>query len=89
MRTTVVIAILISALALGGGYIFYSLYFAPGVTFRDCPDCPQLVVVGGATFLMGSPVSEPDRGEDEGPQHTVTLHRFADRSTTRSSPSAG
>ncbi len=36
-----------------------------GLPFRDCPSCPELAVVPAGSFLMGSPASEPGRGEDE------------------------
>ena len=45
----------------------------PGETFRDCPTCPQMVVVPAGSFLMGSPADEEDRNADEGPQHHVTI----------------
>ena len=45
----------------------------PGDTFKDCPDCPEMVVVPAGRFTMGSPKSEKDRGKDEGPQHEVTI----------------
>ena len=47
----------------------------PGETFRDCPVCPELVVVPAGTFLMGSPSYEAGRDEDEGPVHQVTIGR--------------
>src|SRR5215510_11945817 len=28
---------------------------APGSVFRDCPDCPEMVVVPAGSFMMGSP----------------------------------
>jgi formylglycine-generating enzyme required for sulfatase activity len=40
---------------------------------RDCPACPELVVVPAGEFLMGSPDSEKGRGSNEGPQHKVTF----------------
>jgi formylglycine-generating enzyme required for sulfatase activity len=46
-----------------------------GAAFRDCPDCPQMVVLPPGSFLMGSPPSDPHRephGEEE-PQHRVTI----------------
>ena len=45
----------------------------PGRVFRDCPECPELVVVPAGSFTMGSPRSEEDRDDDEGPQHHVTI----------------
>ena len=44
-----------------------------GQPFRDCLACPELVVVPAGSFLMGSPVSETRRDDDEGPQHRVTI----------------
>ena len=44
-----------------------------GRVFRDCPECPEMVVVPAGEFLMGSPDSEKGRGKDEGPQHKVTF----------------
>lgn len=32
-----------------------------GQRFRDCPTCPEMVVVPAGTFIMGSPESEDDR----------------------------
>jgi len=34
---------------------------APGTVFKDCPECPEMVVLPGGSFLMGSP---PDPGPD-------------------------
>lgn len=45
-----------------------------GESFRDCPDCPEMVVVPAGEFTMGSAQDEPGRGPHEGPQHRV---RFA------------
>ena len=47
----------------------------PGDTFRDCPGCPEMVVVPAGSFLMGSPESEEGRWDDEGPVHEVTIAR--------------
>jgi formylglycine-generating enzyme required for sulfatase activity/serine/threonine protein kinase len=38
---------------------------------------PIMVVIPAGRFLMGSPVSEAGRSADEGPQHWVTVERFA------------
>ena len=45
----------------------------PGATFRDCPTCPQMVVVPAGSYQMGSPSYEAGRDEDEGPVHRVTI----------------
>ncbi len=47
----------------------------PGETFRDCPDCPEMVVIPAGNFMMGSPASEAGRDADEGPRHRVTIPR--------------
>ena len=36
----------------------------------------EMVAIPGGQFVMGSPESEHDRGEDESPQHPVTLQPF-------------
>ena len=50
---------------------------APSRTFRDCPACPEMVVVPAGSFMMGSPESEIGRGSNEGPQRKVTTPSFA------------
>jgi formylglycine-generating enzyme required for sulfatase activity len=51
--------------------------FTPGngktESFRDCPDCPEMVVAPDGKFTMGSPDNEKDRSSDEGPPHKVTI----------------
>ncbi len=60
---------------------------APGSIFRDCPDCPEMVVLPAGTFNMGSSPAEkswavthgatPDSVSDESPQHSASLRSFA------------
>ena len=45
----------------------------PGRVFRDCPECPEMVVVPEGSFTMGSPISERFRSHDESPQHRITI----------------
>jgi formylglycine-generating enzyme required for sulfatase activity len=43
--------------------------------FKDCTNCPEMVVVPAGSFEMGSPTSEPGHSAEEGPQHLVTIAR--------------
>ncbi len=36
----------------------------------------EMTPIPGGKFLMGSPANEPKRGDDEGPQHEVTIQPF-------------
>ena len=47
----------------------------PGTVFRDCPACPEMVVVPVGSFTMGSPPNEQYRQNNEGPPHRVTITR--------------
>ncbi len=50
----------------------------PGEAFRDCSECPELVVVPPGEFLMGSSKDDIDNGlgaTNEGPQHRVFIKR--------------
>ena len=39
----------------------------PKDTFKECANCPEMMVVPAGSFTMGSPTSEPGRSADEGP----------------------
>ena len=71
MRFLLAIVILICGLtpALSQEQIDYK----PGDKFKDCDDCPEMVVVPPGEFMMGSPKSEKGRSFDEGPRHKVTI----------------
>ena len=48
----------------------------PGKVFRDCRGvCPEMVVVGPGSYLMGSPADDTHQGKDgeEQPQHRVNI----------------
>jgi len=59
----------------------------PGTVFRDCPDCPEMVVVPAGKFTMGSSAEEKSWAAshggnlasvaDESPQHVVSLRSYA------------
>ena len=50
---------------------------SPGMSFQQCADCPELIVVPSGSFTMGSPDKEKGRHptEIEGPQHKVRIPR--------------
>lgn len=41
--------------------------------FRDCRECPEMVVVPPGAFTMGSPASESGRTDAEGPAHSASF----------------
>jgi Sulfatase-modifying factor enzyme 1/TIR domain len=48
----------------------------PQASFRECAkDCPEMIVIPAGEFTMGSPATEKDRTDDEGPQHEVSIAR--------------
>ena len=48
-----------------------------GDKFRDCVECPEMVVVPAGTFRMGEPKSEEESGDSERPVHSVSVPSFA------------
>ena len=46
----------------------------PGTVFRDCDECPEMVMIPAGTFRMGC-VSGRDCYDDEQPVHAVTISR--------------
>lgn len=54
-----------------------SIALRPGETFRDCPNCPEMVVLPAGSFNMGSPDQESGRRGDTGPQRQVSIRAFA------------
>jgi formylglycine-generating enzyme required for sulfatase activity len=50
-----------------------SLTLRPGKTFRDCPECPTMIVVPAGSFWQGSDEHQPDTLKMETPRHMVTI----------------
>jgi formylglycine-generating enzyme required for sulfatase activity len=46
-----------------------------GESFRDCEQCPEMVVIPAGKVLMGSPEREVGRSPTEGPQQEVAFAR--------------
>ncbi|WP_316158316.1 MULTISPECIES: SUMF1/EgtB/PvdO family nonheme iron enzyme [unclassified Bradyrhizobium] len=42
-------------------------------SFKECDTCPEMVVVPAGSLLMGAPIGELSRMENEGPLHKVTF----------------
>jgi formylglycine-generating enzyme required for sulfatase activity len=66
----------------------YSKRYRPGDGFRDCPDCPEMVVMPKGTFMMGAPSAEREwyikqggkktRADGGTPRHSVNIsYEFA------------
>lgn len=54
--------------------------FKVGSVFKDCEDCPEMVVIPAGTFWMGSkanPIAATQPSHDEQPQHAVSIRSFA------------
>ena len=51
--------------------------YEPLSSFRDCGDCPEMVVIPSGAFFMGSRSSEPDSQASERPRHRVNVDAFA------------
>lgn len=80
MRGTLTLAIL-AIIVVGKTtqtYAEESLDLTAGAILRDCPDCPEMVVIPRGSFEMGSDHMEPMRDNEsrpEGPIRTVTIEK--------------
>src|SRR5690606_13103215 len=55
--------------------------WTPGQTFKECRNCPEMIVLPAGTFMMGSPPDDPMRRDNE-VQHEITFERPFAMSTT-------
>ncbi|MBM3568173.1 MAG: formylglycine-generating enzyme family protein [Alphaproteobacteria bacterium] len=65
----IVVAALLAAIAASA--------LAQPMAFRDCPECPEMVMLPGGRFAMGSAESEPEHKAWEGPRREVFVTAFA------------
>lgn len=58
----------------------------PGAVFKDCGECPEMVVIPAGSFMMGSPAADPFqnysetdayKNKSQEPQHLVNIKSFA------------
>ncbi|MEN8168328.1 MAG: SUMF1/EgtB/PvdO family nonheme iron enzyme [Pseudomonadota bacterium] len=47
--------------------------FKSGETFKDCATCPEMVMIPAGAFMQGSPPTESEREQNEGPQRHVRI----------------
>jgi len=45
----------------------------PGDIIKDCPVCPEMVVIPPGTFFMGAAKTDPERRKEEGPRHQARI----------------
>ena len=60
--------------------IFAAFLATPALSqerFRDCESCPEMAVIPGGDFVMGSPKGEWGRSVNEGPPRSVRIAPFA------------
>ena len=75
MRPEATFALLAMALAASPAGARDPLPATAGAQFRECRNCPQMVVIPSGSFIMGSPETEQGRFKKEGPEHRVTIAR--------------
>ena len=73
IRTVVGLVLGAMLAACGGDVSTPATAQTRGETFRDCPECPEMVVVPAGSYQMGSPEDEEGRRDNEGPVHEVTF----------------
>jgi formylglycine-generating enzyme required for sulfatase activity len=80
IRLTFVCIAVLAALLVNTDGRAQTVSLSPGSIFRDCPDCPEIVVIPAGTFTMGSTPEEtkaanlrPDISPREWPARTVTI----------------
>ncbi|WP_157113650.1 formylglycine-generating enzyme family protein [Bradyrhizobium embrapense] len=56
----------------------------PGQTFRDCSDCPEMMVIPAGSFLMGS--SDEEAARDAGAALPSSARKYAERSIAYEHP---
>ena len=74
-RNLVVVVFTAALLGLAGTGAFVTIVKgqAPDRSFKDCADCPEMVVIPAGRFQMGS----PKHWSNEHPVHDVRIKRFA------------
>lgn len=61
---------LVALMAVGVAHA-QTVSLEPGSVFRDCADCPEMIVIPSGSFTMGENDGDPER--TEGPERSVTI----------------
>jgi formylglycine-generating enzyme required for sulfatase activity len=84
MARTSVNIVLIGLVALAAAAGVAAQTLSHGMAFRECPECPEMVVIGAGRFTMGVPPDEEERERllvavrgRSVPQHPVSVRQFA------------
>ena len=72
-RTAPWLAAVVAGSLVVTGLVWVAMQRSAGDRFRDCPECPEMVVVPAGSYRMGSPPYEQGRHEHEGPVREVTI----------------
>ncbi len=64
---------LVAGSLVATGLVWVAMQQSAGDRFRDCPECPEMVVVPAGSYRMGSPSYEQGRSAHEGPVREVTI----------------
>lgn len=76
MRTLFTFALLFAISVAAGASVQAMARDAPHIV-RDCPDCPEMVIVPGGHFTMGASLDDHEARPDELPRREVTIGSFA------------
>ena len=72
------IIIFLSLVLLSGCNLLERTEYSARDQFKHCDTCPEMIVIPTGEFIMGSPVTEINRGQDESPQREIFVdYNFA------------
>ena len=67
----------INTLTVASSHAQKKLNYKPGESFRDCKECPEMVVIPSGSFMMGAKEIEPASFQEEKPQREMHIKAFA------------
>jgi formylglycine-generating enzyme required for sulfatase activity len=77
LKISMAVILLSFTMLITGTVTFAQSKFKARQTFKDCSDCPEMVVIPAGSFLMGSPENEAGHTVVEGPQKSISIAQFA------------